>query len=41
MSPATKQQALAKLAKVRNKVGYPDMWRDYSGAHRRARGLLR
>ncbi len=30
MTPATKQQAVAKLAKVRNKVGYPDLWRDYS-----------
>ena len=30
MSPATKQQALAKLALIRNKVGYPDQWRDYS-----------
>ncbi len=30
MSPATKQQALAKLKAVRNKVGYPDKWRDYS-----------
>jgi putative endopeptidase len=30
MSAATKQQALAKLAKIRNKVGYPDKWRDYS-----------
>jgi putative endopeptidase len=30
MSAATRQQALAKLAKVRNKVGYPDKWRDYS-----------
>ncbi len=30
MSPATKAQAVAKLAKVRNKVGYPDLWRDYS-----------
>ena len=30
MSPETKAQALAKLAKVRNKVGYPDLWRDYS-----------
>jgi putative endopeptidase len=29
MSPQTRQQALAKLAKVRNKVGYPDVWRDY------------
>lgn len=30
MSPETKQQALAKIAKMRNKVGYPDKWRDYS-----------
>ncbi len=30
MSPATKRQALEKLGKMRNKVGYPDIWRDYS-----------
>jgi len=30
MSPGTKQQALAKLAAIRNKIGYPDKWRDYS-----------
>ena len=30
MSPETKQQALAKLAKMRNKIGYPEKWRDYS-----------
>jgi putative endopeptidase len=30
MSPATKAQALAKLAAVRNKLGYPRHWRDYS-----------
>jgi len=30
MSPATKQQAIVKLKAVRNKVGYPDKWRDYS-----------
>jgi len=30
MSPATKQQALTKLHKVANKIGYPDKWRDYS-----------
>ena len=30
MSPATKQQALLKLAGIRNKIGYPDKWRDYS-----------
>jgi len=30
MSPETKKQAKDKLAKIRNKVGYPDKWRDYS-----------
>jgi putative endopeptidase len=30
MSPATKAQALNKLAKMNEKVGYPDTWRDYS-----------
>ena len=30
MSPVTKAQALAKLAKLRVMVGYPDKWRDYS-----------
>jgi putative endopeptidase len=30
MSPATKQQALVKLKAIRNKIGYPDKWRDYS-----------
>ncbi len=30
MSPATKRGALAKLATLRNKIGYPDKWRDYS-----------
>jgi putative endopeptidase len=30
MSPATKAQAEKKLAAVRNKIGYPDKWRDYS-----------
>ncbi|MFZ3214418.1 MAG: M13 family metallopeptidase [Terriglobales bacterium] len=30
MSPATKEQALIKLHAVRNKIGYPDHWRDYS-----------
>ena len=29
-SPTTKQQALVKLKGIRNKVGYPDKWRDYS-----------
>ncbi len=30
MSPATKKQAQAKLAKLNAKIGYPDKWRDYS-----------
>ncbi|MDZ7871281.1 MAG: M13-type metalloendopeptidase [Rheinheimera sp.] len=30
MSPETKQQALAKLVKFNTKIGYPDVWRDYS-----------
>jgi putative endopeptidase len=29
MSPDTKQQALNKLHGIRNKIGYPDKWRDY------------
>ncbi len=30
MGAATKQQAMAKLQSIANKVGYPDQWRDYS-----------
>jgi endothelin-converting enzyme/putative endopeptidase len=30
MSPATKAEALRKLHAIRNKIGYPDKWRDYS-----------
>jgi len=30
MSEATKQQALSKVATIRVKIGYPDIWRDYS-----------
>ncbi|HEY1744454.1 MAG TPA: M13 family metallopeptidase [Granulicella sp.] len=30
MSPATKQEALRKLHAIRNKIGYPEKWRDYS-----------
>jgi putative endopeptidase len=30
MSESTKQQALDKLHLIRNKIGYPDKWRDYS-----------
>jgi len=29
MTPATKMQAQAKLAKYGRKIGYPDRWRDY------------
>ena len=30
MTPETRKQALVKLEAVRNKIGYPDKWRDYS-----------
>ena len=30
MTPDTKKQALTKLAAIRNKIGYPNKWRDYS-----------
>ncbi|MDP9122087.1 MAG: M13 family metallopeptidase, partial [Acidobacteriota bacterium] len=30
MTEATKQQALVKLRSIGNKIGYPDLWRDYS-----------
>src|SRR5437764_9775892 len=30
MSPETKAKALVKLHGIRNKIGYPDKWRDYS-----------
>jgi endothelin-converting enzyme/putative endopeptidase len=30
MTPETKKQALVKLNGIRNKVGYPEKWRDYS-----------
>jgi putative endopeptidase len=30
MTEATRQQAQIKLAAIRNKIGYPDKWRDYS-----------
>jgi predicted metalloendopeptidase len=30
MSDETKKQAHVKLAAIRNKIGYPDVWRDYS-----------
>ena len=40
MSPETKQQALAKLHGVRNKIGYPERWRDYSPVTVTARDFL-
>jgi predicted metalloendopeptidase len=30
MTPDTKKQAKLKLQAIRNKIGYPDAWRDYS-----------
>jgi endothelin-converting enzyme/putative endopeptidase len=30
MGPETKKQALEKLHSIRNKIGYPEKWRDYS-----------
>lgn len=30
MTPATKRQALDKLARYRTKIGYPSAWRDYA-----------
>ena len=31
MSDSTKQKALAKLASMKKKVGYPEKWKDFSG----------
>jgi putative endopeptidase len=30
MSPETREQAQKKLSRMRDKIGYPDQWRDYS-----------
>ncbi len=30
MTPATKEKAQVKLKAIKNKIGYPDHWRDYS-----------
>jgi endothelin-converting enzyme/putative endopeptidase len=40
MSPETKKQALIKLNGIRNKVGYPDQWRDYSAVQITASDLF-
>ncbi len=36
MGPETRKQALAKLATVMPKIGYPDKWRDYTALEVRA-----
>jgi predicted metalloendopeptidase len=40
MSPATKVQAQAKLAKFGVKIAYPDRWRDYTGLDIDAQDLV-
>jgi putative endopeptidase len=40
MSPATRQQALAKLARFNPKIGYPDKWRDYTALEIRPDDLV-
>ena len=40
MTPATRDQALAKLELFRPKVGYPEKWRDYSAVEIRRDDLL-
>jgi putative endopeptidase len=40
MTPATRTQALGKLAKFTTKIGYPDKWRDYTGLVIKADDLL-
>ena len=37
MTDATKKEAEAKLAAFRQKIGYPENWRDYSTPHRQPR----
>ncbi|GAB95592.1 putative endopeptidase [Kineosphaera limosa] len=41
MSPATREKALEKLAKFTPKIGYPAVWRDYSGLEFDAADLVR
>ena len=33
MGAETKEKALAKLAAIKKKLGYPDVWKDYSALH--------
>jgi predicted metalloendopeptidase len=40
MSPETKTQARAKLAKFTTKIGYPDKWRDYECVNINAKELI-
>jgi putative endopeptidase len=40
MSPATKEQARAKLARITVKIGYPDRWEDYAEVDVRRDDLL-
>ncbi|UGQ46243.1 M13 family metallopeptidase [Massilia endophytica] len=40
MSPETKEQAQAKLAKFTPKIGYPDKWRDYTALQFSAGDLM-
>ncbi|HEY2206117.1 MAG TPA: M13-type metalloendopeptidase [Pseudonocardia sp.] len=40
MSPATRERALAKLARFTPKIGYPDRWKDYRDLEVRADDLL-
>ncbi len=40
MSAATKQEAAKKLKAIRDKIGYPDRWRDYSTLEIRSGDLL-
>jgi len=40
MTPATREQAQAKLAKYRVKIAYPQRWRDYAALQIRERDLL-
>ena len=40
MSEDTKKQAKVKLDAIRNKIGYPDVWRDYSSVQIKSDDLL-